>query len=86
MLTIEQSNQIDTTDAVAKLSAAGFDVKVSIQKANHVDQALSSYVAEHKIDLMLTGAYSHSRVRGILLGSTTASLIKTCHIPLILFR
>ena len=86
LLTVDQSEQIDTTDAVAKLSAAGFDVKIANQKADHVDQAIAAYVVANNINLVLTGAYSHSRVRSILLGSTTASLIKACHVPLILFR
>jgi len=85
LLTVAQS-QVDTREAASKLFRAGFDVKVSNQKTDYIDQAIASYVVEHKIDLMLTGAYSHSRVRSILLGSTTASLIKACHIPLILFR
>ncbi|MFN3828358.1 MAG: universal stress protein [Micavibrio sp.] len=86
LLTVDQSGQLDTSDIVSKLSTAGFDVKVSNQKSDQVDQAIASYVADHKIDLVLTGAYSHSRVRSILIGSTTASLIKACHVPLILFR
>lgn len=86
LLVFGQSDQVDTTGPLAKLSSAGFDVKVFNQETDHVDQAIASYVTEHKIDLMLTGAYSHSRVRSLLLGSTTAGLIKVCHIPLMLFR
>lgn len=86
LLTVDQSDQVDITGAVSKLSAAGFSVKSTHIKDDHVDQAIAAYVAANKINLVLTGAYSHSRVRSILLGSTTASLIKACHVPLILFR
>ncbi len=76
----------DTSAAEEKLKETGFAVTVKREQSTHPDQAISSYVADHEIDLMITGAYSHSRIRSILLGSTTASLIKTCHIPILLFR
>jgi nucleotide-binding universal stress UspA family protein len=31
------------------------------------------------------GAYGHSRVRNLILGSTTTHLIRTCHVPVMLF-
>lgn len=86
LLTVDQAGAVDTTEAVAKLTAAGFDVKAVNKQADQVDQAIAAYVTENKINLVLTGAYSHSRIRSVLLGSTTASLIKACHVPLILIR
>lgn len=86
LLTVDPSGTIDTAEASAKLIATGFDVKVANKLDDQVDQAIAAYVAENNIGLVLTGAYSHSRIRSVLLGSTTASLIKACHVPLILFR
>ncbi|MFN7114765.1 MAG: universal stress protein [Alphaproteobacteria bacterium] len=86
LVTVEQSQHIDASEALSELTTAGFDVNHSNIKADQIDQAVSGYVTEHEIDLLLTGSYSHSVMRGMLLGSTTTSLIKACHVPLILFR
>jgi nucleotide-binding universal stress UspA family protein len=32
------------------------------------------------------GAYGHSRVRQLILGSTTTQLMRTCNVPVMLFR
>ncbi len=50
------------------------------------EDAISSYVAETDISLLLMGAYGHSRIRQLLIGSTTTEMIRRCHIPLMLFR
>lgn len=86
LLAVESGGAIDTGETENKLKTAGFTVKVTHEKNNHPDEAIAAYVSTHNIDLLITGAYSHSRVRSILLGSTTASLIKACKVPLMLFR
>lgn len=86
LLAVDSTTSIDTTATEDALRAAGFDVQVTHQKDHHPDQAIAAYVEANNIDLLVTGAYSHSRMRSILLGSTTASLIKSCKVPLLLFR
>jgi len=86
LLTAESRHEINTDDTESRLKEAGFDIKITHEKNSHPDEAIAHYVSEHNIDLLITGAYSHSRVRSILLGSTTASLIKSCKVPLLLFR
>lgn len=86
LLTVNQSETIETVEAAQNLQKAGFNVKVHSEKSDKIDQAIAAYIADNKIDLLITGAYSHSRIRSVLLGSTTASLIKACHVPLILIR
>ena len=39
-----------------------------------------------RIDLLAMGAYGHSRVRQFIVGSTTSSMVRTCLIPVMLFR
>lgn len=87
LLTVEhKAGDIDATKVVDRLKAAGFDVTFESKESQHPDQAISDYVSENEIDLLVTGAYSHSRIRSMLLGSTTASLVKSCQIPLLMFR
>jgi nucleotide-binding universal stress UspA family protein len=50
------------------------------------EDVISSYVEESGIAMLLMGAYGHSRIRRLLIGSTTTEMIRRCHIPLMLFR
>jgi nucleotide-binding universal stress UspA family protein len=86
LLAVESGDAINTNESETILKDAGFDVKITHTKSKHPDEAITDYVRDHKIDLLITGAYSHSRVRTLLLGSTTASLIKACKVPLLMFR
>jgi nucleotide-binding universal stress UspA family protein len=87
LLVVERGKgDIETSEAEQKLRTAGFTVIRKTEQNHHADQVISSYVVENKIDLLITGAYSHSRMHSLLLGSTTASLIKSCKVPLLLFR
>lgn len=74
---------IDT--AAAKLRGAGFDVRTSVE-AGHPDDAIREYVGSNDIDLLVIGAYGHSHIRNLIIGSTTTSMIMTCPVPLLLFR
>ncbi len=86
-VTIEKTaGETDTKEALTDLRNAGFEVTQKSIQHEHPDDALSSYALENDIDLLAIGAYSHSRIRSIFLGSTTASLIKKCKIPLLLIR
>lgn len=86
-ITIEHTaGDIDTKDALSQLREAGFDITHQSIEHEHPDDAISTYVLENEIDLLAIGAYSHSRIHSIFLGSTTASLIKKCKIPLLLIR
>ncbi|NPZ02087.1 universal stress protein, partial [Pseudomonas aeruginosa] len=44
------------------------------------------YQKEHGIDLLVMGAYGHSRIRQFLVGSTTTSMLRTTISPLLLLR
>jgi nucleotide-binding universal stress UspA family protein len=87
LLAVERAkDNIQISEVEQILQHAGFTSLIKTEQNSHPDQAISSYVVENGIDLLITGAYSHSRMHSLLLGSTTASLIKTCKIPLLLFR
>lgn len=67
------------------LSAAGFSPICQVLQG-HVEPAMEKYIAEHKIDFLLMGAYGHSRIRHLVIGSTTAQMLRSSHIPVLLFR
>lgn len=67
------------------LVAQGFEVTI----ANHEgepENVLADYVQEHAIDLVVMGAYGHSRIRHLIIGSTTATLLRTMPAPLLVLR
>jgi nucleotide-binding universal stress UspA family protein len=37
-------------------------------------------------ELMIMGAFGHSRIRHLIIGSTTTEMIRSCKIPVLLFR
>lgn len=87
LLAVEHhKGDIQVSAAGDKLKDAGFNVTVTTKQDSHTDLVIIDYVKENDIDLLATGAYSHSRIRNLLVGSTTGSLLKQCHIPLLLFR
>lgn len=52
----------------------------------HPEQVIAGYVQRHPIDLLMMGAYGHTRVRDFIVGSTTTAMIRTCLIPVLLVR
>jgi len=71
--------------AATALEGTGFAVTAELL-AGDPDEVISAKVKDAGIDLLIMGAYGHSRVRQFILGSTTTNLIRTCHVPVLLFR
>ncbi len=82
----------DDEDAIAHLKvaemqaqAAGFSPICQLIPGN-AETVISDYVDRHTIHLLLMGAYGHSRIRHLVIGSTTIQLLRSCQIPVLLFR
>ena len=71
--------------AKEKLKAAGFDAQIAI-RAGEVEPTLHAYQNEHAIDMIVMGAYSRSRIREFLVGSTTTKMLSTSRTPLLLLH
>lgn len=72
--------------AAAQLEAAGFIVEAHhISAADAVD-GLLKFQLEHDIDIMIVGAYGHSKWQQLFLGSTTTEIIASTLSPVILVR
>ncbi|MEO0452710.1 MAG: universal stress protein [Verrucomicrobiota bacterium] len=67
------------------LTAAGYDVRMRIISGDPA-QVFSVLVEKEKIDLLVMGAYGHSKVRQFLVGSTTTEMIRSCRVPVLMFR
>lgn len=72
-------------DAAALLRAASYEVTAEIEPGS-ADTAITRRVEADAIDLLVMGAYGHSRIRSLIIGSTTTEMIRSCRIPVVLFR
>ena len=71
--------------AKSTLEAAGHEVSSEIVQGPP-DLLIASAVETDDIGLLVMGAYGHSRIRSLIIGSTTAEMIRLCKIPVVLFR
>lgn len=71
--------------AAEKLRAAGHEVETSIE-AGEPDAVIARRAGEGGADMLVMGAYGHSRIRNLIIGSTTTQMIRACKVPVLLFR
>ena len=71
--------------AESKLRDAGYRVEVTVQ-AGDVEAVIGETIRAGQVDLLLMGAYGHSRIRNFIIGSTTTAMIRSCKVPVLLFR
>jgi nucleotide-binding universal stress UspA family protein len=77
--------QTNADDAVATLRAA--NLAASPRTATgEPENVLSELVSNENFDLLVMGAYGHSRIRNLIIGSTTTAMIQTVKIPVLLYR
>jgi nucleotide-binding universal stress UspA family protein len=73
------------SEAQRQLQQAGFETEASIRSGDVADTLLA-YQEEKGIDLLVMGAYGHSRIREFLVGSTTTRMLCNAKRPLLLLR
>ncbi len=72
-------------EAEKTMRAGGFS-PICQMLHGETEEAISSYVATNDIGMLVMGAYGHSRIRYLIIGSTTTEMIRTCKVPVLLFR
>jgi nucleotide-binding universal stress UspA family protein len=72
-------------EAESIVRAGGFKPVCQMLHGTPEDQ-IAAYVAGNDVHLLVMGAYGHSRIRYLIIGSTTAEMIRTCKVPVLLFR
>ncbi|SDF43275.1 Nucleotide-binding universal stress protein, UspA family [Celeribacter baekdonensis] len=81
--TPEMTKALDS--AVSTLKAGGIEAETIIQ-SGEPEKVLSQLTAHEGYDLLVMGAYGHSRIRSFLIGSTTTEMIRLCHVPVLIMR
>jgi nucleotide-binding universal stress UspA family protein len=73
------------SNARALLRGASLPVSTQILPGQP-DSALAAWVDQGQCDLLVMGAYGHSRLRSLILGSTTTEMLRSCKVPVLLLR
>ncbi|MEQ8832642.1 MAG: universal stress protein [Alphaproteobacteria bacterium] len=82
----------DTPDTRAELEGVAATLKqVGLNatweiRAGEPEQAIPDAAVEKKSQMLIMGAYGHSRIRNLIIGSTTTSLVRSCRLPILMFR
>jgi len=72
-------------EARNQLQDGGLTPVCSLQTGEPED-VISKYVDDYNIQLLVMGAYGHSRIRHLVIGSTTAQMLRASNIPVLLYR
>ena len=73
------------TEPEKYLKGAGLDV-IPIYRYGDVAQNILEYQAEHKIQLIVLGAFSHSKIHQFFLGSITTTIFRNANVPLLVAK
>ncbi|MEO1459773.1 MAG: universal stress protein [Pseudomonadota bacterium] len=71
--------------AASRIASSGHQVDTRIVPGKP-EEVISALLEEEKIDLLMIGAYGHSRLRSLVIGSTTSALIRSCRVPVAIYR
>jgi nucleotide-binding universal stress UspA family protein len=72
-------------DMALYLARHGIEVEVSSQVADiDIGSALLSYAADFDANLLVMGCYSHSRLREIMLGGATRTILQSMTLPVLM--
>jgi nucleotide-binding universal stress UspA family protein len=82
----ELSSESPASELLKYLERRGIAAKPeSIDAAGHpIGEVLSSHLASNQADLLVMGAYGHSRVREFILGGATLSMLSRPPLPILL--
>lgn len=58
----------------------------SRQPAGPANETITAAIEQERVDVLVMGAYGHSRIRNMIVGSTTTHVLRTSHVPVLLLR
>lgn len=71
--------------AANRLRSAGYSMTTKIE-SGQVENIIARAIEKHSHDLLIMGAYGHSRIRNMIIGSTTTEMVRACLVPVLMFR
>lgn len=73
------------SDVKVLLKAAGIDAETRLVRGQP-ETELGKLVDEEGFGMVVMGAYGHSRIRSLVIGSTTTEMVRSCKVPVVLIR
>ena len=71
--------------AASQLRASGYQV-TELLTPGHADTVILETMRTRDADLLIMGAYGHSRIRALMIGSTTTVVLRESPIPVLVYR
>ncbi|MBU0582067.1 MAG: universal stress protein [Alphaproteobacteria bacterium] len=81
--TAENRSRLDAPARI--LRDAGYTVEALLLQGDP-DEVIGARVESEHEGLLVMGAYGHSRIRSLVIGSTTSAMVRRCKIPVLLIR
>ena len=72
-------------DVRLALATAGFDATVHLEPGEP-EEMLPALIKKQGASLLVMGAYGHSRIRQLIVGSTTTTLLRLSEVPVLILR
>ena len=72
-------------DAKALLQGAGIQAETRVLPGQP-ETELGKLVDEEGFGMVVMGAYGHTRIRSLVIGSTTTEMVRSCKVPVVLMR
>jgi nucleotide-binding universal stress UspA family protein len=72
-------------DAKALLKVADINAETRVVPGQP-ETELGKIVEEEGFGMVVMGAYGHSRIRSLVIGSTTTEMVRSCKVPVVLMR
>ncbi len=67
------------------LKGAGIEAATRVV-AGQPETELGKLVESEGFGMVVMGAYGHSRIRSLVIGSTTTEMVRSCKVPVVLMR
>lgn len=86
LVTAGTEAQRGALEAAARDMSAGCAAVTAHLEAGNAEDVIARHMNEGGGDMLVMGAYGHSPLRNMIVGSTTTTMIRTCQVPVLLFR
>lgn len=86
LVTAGTETQRGALEAAARDISAGCAAVTAHLEAGNAEDVIARHMNEGGGDMLVMGAYGHSPLRNMIVGSTTTTMIRTCQVPVLLFR
>lgn len=83
-------NKTAIDEAQALLKDGGYkvtsEITLELDESIPAETIISDTVKNGNYDMLVMGAYGHSRIRNLFIGSTTTEMLRLCQVPVLMFR